>query len=90
MKTTIAIQNLKCGGCAATIREKVSKMDAVETVEVNEEESLVTVSHTDELPITTLKEKLGALGYPAVDDKNDLLTKAKSFVSCAAGRMSKA
>ena len=34
-----------------------------------------------------VKEKLKTLGYPSIDDTNGILTKAKSFVSCASGKM---
>ena len=89
MTTNITVQNLKCGGCATTIREKLSKIEGIETVSVVQEESRLTVMHTDAIAEETIKGKLAALGYPAVDDKNSLLTRAKSYISCASGKMSK-
>ncbi|UOY08500.1 heavy-metal-associated domain-containing protein [Muricauda sp. SCSIO 64092] len=89
MKTTIAIQNLKCGGCAATIKNKVSELEGVDTVEVDELEGAVSVVYAHENVLLGIKQKLAALGYPEVDSENGLLTKTKSFVSCAAGRLSK-
>ncbi len=89
MKTTIAIQNLKCGGCAATIKNKVSELEGVDTVEVDELEGAVSVEYAPENVLLGIKQKLAALGYPEVDSENGLLTKAKSFVSCATGRLSK-
>ncbi len=86
MKTDILIENLKCGGCAATIKKGLLGLDTVETVEIDVEKSLVSVNTTtDEL--TAVKEKLSKLGYPEVGDKNTVMHKAKSFVSCAVGRM---
>ena len=43
---------------------------------------------SDELANSLVKqEKLAKLGYPEVGDKNTVLHKAKSFVSCAVGRI---
>ena len=89
METTIPIQNLKCGGCATTIKNKVQELEGVDAVQVNEIEGMVTVSYTEESVLLNIKQKLSALGYPEADTKNNLLTQAKSFVSCASGRLSK-
>lgn len=89
MENTIPIQNLKCGGCATTIKNKVQQLEGVDAVEVNEIEGIVTVSYTEESVLLNIKQKLSALGYPESDTKNNLFTQAKSFVSCASGRLSK-
>lgn len=89
METTISIQNLKCGGCATTIKNKVQQLEGVDAVKVDEAEGTVTVSYLENDVVLKVKQKLTALGYPEVDTKNDLFTQAKSFVSCASGRMSK-
>jgi len=34
-----------------------------------------------------VKEKLKSLGYPSIEDTNGVITKAKSFVSCATGKL---
>ena len=41
MKTTIKIQNLKCGGCANSITKKLSKISSISNVKVNVEETEV-------------------------------------------------
>ena len=86
MTTSIFIENLKCGGCAATIKKGILSIDSVESVEVDVETSEVTVSHSKDV-ISLLKEKLAKLGYPEAGDKNTVMHKAKSFVSCAVGRL---
>ncbi len=86
MTTTIQIENLKCGGCAATIKKGILGIDSVSDVEVNVETSEVKVSHGDNI-VDRIKEKLSKLGYPETGDKNTVLHKAKSFVSCAVGRL---
>ncbi|WP_435261298.1 heavy-metal-associated domain-containing protein [Tenacibaculum sp. nBUS_03] len=88
MKQEIYIENLKCGGCAATIRKGVQEIEGVDTVTVDVEKSLITVNATIE-NLQNVKRKLSKLGYPEVGDKNTVLHKAKSFVSCATGKMSK-
>lgn len=86
MTTDIQIENLKCGGCAATIKKGLSSLENVTDVNVDVEKSIVSItSETDNLPL--IKEKLLKLGYPEVGDKNTIVQKAKSFVSCAVGRM---
>jgi copper chaperone CopZ len=89
MKTELFIQNLKCGGCANTIINKLSELNEISSVNVDVESSIVTFEHTSENVINTAVEKLAVLGYPVVGDKNTVISKAKSFVSCAVGRMSK-
>jgi len=36
-----------------------------------------------------VKDKLKALGYPSIEYKNSASAKARSFFSCASGKMSK-
>ena len=87
MEAKIYIENLKCGGCAATIKKGVLSLDGVTDIEVNVDESLVTIISENE-DISSVKEKLAKMGYPEVGDANTLLHKAKSYVSCATGKMS--
>ena len=87
MKTTLEIQNLKCGGCANTIITKLSDLEFVDDVVVYNIDNSVTFSYKNEETLNAVKNLLAKLGYPEVGDKNALTTKAKSFVSCAIGRM---
>lgn len=86
MKAEIQIENLKCGGCAATIKKGILGLQGVNDVNVDVEKSIVSiVSELENLE--EVKLKLAKLGYPEVGDKNTVLHKAKSFVSCAVGRI---
>lgn len=87
MKTTINIQNLKCGGCANTITTKLSVIKGITDVMVNVETSSVSFSYTNEKDVSAIKNKLVAIGYPEEGEKNSVVSKAKSFVSCATGKM---
>ncbi len=86
MTTNIQIENLKCGGCASTIKKGISAINGVNDVAVDVENSIVTID-SENANLVEIKEKLSKLGYPEVGDKNTVLHKAKSFVSCAVGRM---
>ncbi len=88
MKTTLYIQNLKCGGCANTITKNVSSIDAVTEVLVNVEKSAISFDYPSEEKLIEVKEKLKTLGYPEDGEANSLGSKAKSYVSCAIGKMS--
>lgn len=86
MKTEIQIENLKCGGCAATIKKGLLTIDGINEVDVDVEKSIVLIlSEKDNLQ--EIKIKLSKLGYPEVGNKNTVLHKAKSFVSCAVGKI---
>ncbi len=87
METKIYIENLKCGGCAATIKKGISAIEGVSDINVIVDESLVEVTTTNDV-IKAVKEKLSKMGYPEVGDVNSFLHKAKSYVSCATGKMS--
>ncbi|MCD8518482.1 MAG: heavy-metal-associated domain-containing protein [Flavobacterium sp.] len=88
METTIHIQNLKCGGCANTITKGISSIEAIQNVSVNVDESTVTFSYETEDQVNEVKSKLKSLGYPEDGEANTLGDKAKSYVSCAIGKMS--
>lgn len=85
----IEIVNLKCEGCANSIKKGLQAIDGVSDIEVNLEESIVKVSTNNEETLTKVKEKLSSMGYPEVGSANTIIHKAKSFVSCATGKMSK-
>ncbi len=86
--TTIEILNLKCGGCANTIKKGIVPIDGISDVTVDLESSKVTVDTDDESVVLSVKKKLSKMGYPEIGDANTMLHKAKSFVSCATGKMS--
>jgi copper chaperone len=85
----IPIENLKCHGCAATIIKEINKIKDVHSVDVNVETSQVSI--TGENPgelLEVCRNKLLRLGYPEAGSNNSTITKAKSYISCAIGRLS--
>lgn len=87
MKATLIVQNLKCGGCAKTIINRISELEHVSNVEVNVESSSVTFEYKDLEDALEVKKNLGKIGYPSVDMANSTMSMLKSYVSCATGKM---
>lgn len=88
MKTQIYIQNLKCGGRANTIIKNVSNIESVSNVTVNVEENSVNFDLANQDKLVEVKVILKKIGYPEDGETNSLGSKAKSYVSCAIGKMS--
>lgn len=86
MNMTITVQNLKCGGCVNTITTKISEMENIREVQVDKETSAISFEYTGPEDAIKVKEKLRKLGYPAVDEKNSIVSKANSMISCATGK----
>ena len=87
MTKTEILQNLKCDGCANTITTALNKLDGVSNAKVEIETHSVTFEYNNENQIEIVEKKLASLGYPIDTDPNSIMQKAKSFVSCAVGRM---
>ena len=85
--TTLEILNLKCGGCANTIKKGVLSVEGIDEVSVDIETSKVSFNSANETITNLVKDKLSKMGYPEAGDDNTIVHKAKSFVSCATGRM---
>ncbi|HFS67371.1 MAG TPA: heavy-metal-associated domain-containing protein [Flavobacteriia bacterium] len=83
----INILNLKCNGCANTIKKGLLVIEGVNHVDVALEDSEITINDVSEEVFKTVKEKLSKMGYPEVGDANTMIHKAKSFVSCATGKL---
>ena len=86
----IEIENLKCGGCERSILHGVGAIEGVTAVTVDREHQVVNVVADASLRSAVI-DKLRAMGYPEKGSVSGLtagLVNAKSFVSCAIGRMS--
>lgn len=90
IRMQIEIDNLKCGGCEKSIIKGLSAMPEVADLVVDREQQMVrfagAASDRD-----AVVQKLRSMGYP---EKGSLagmkagMANAKSFVTCAVGRMS--
>ena len=89
MTYEISVENIKCAGCANTITTRLNEMDVINSCEVDVESGLVTVNG-DESHKSEVTQLLLKLGYPETGTAEGLkaaAAKAKSFVSCAVGRI---
>jgi copper chaperone len=85
----IEIDNLKCGGCANTIVKGLSEIDGVTSVVVDAAMQMVRLD-ADVATRPTIVARLHGMGYPekgSVSGLNAAVAGAKSFVSCAVGRL---
>jgi len=83
----VVIENLKCHGCANTIKKGISKLDGIKEVEINMDESSVKFQMDEKIQNReSVLKKLAGLGYPEKGN-NTFVSKATSYVSCAVGRL---
>jgi copper chaperone len=89
MQHIIEVENIKCGGCANTITSKLSRLDGVSNIQIDIEQGRITLDapeHSRDQLVATLL----ASGYPergSVEGIKAAKAKARSFVSCAIGRI---
>lgn len=83
MKTTLYVQNLKCDYCETTIIKVLSKLKHVRKIFIKRQFATITFEHTTPTDIEVVKKTLSKLGYPPFGEKNNILNKAKSILTCA-------
>jgi len=90
MQQTFEVLNVKCGGCANTLTTKLAEKFGEVHVNLEVEPRQITLD-IEEANIPALREALKGLGYPMSDEDLTTIegfsTTAKSFVSCAVGKM---
>jgi len=90
MKQTYEVENVKCGGCANTLKSKLKSTFGDVEVDLEVMPRKITLD-IEETQFQDLKTQLRNLGYPLTTDDLSTLqnvgAKAKSFVSCAIGKM---
>ncbi len=90
MKRVLQVENVKCQGCATTLKNRLQ--ESFGSVEVNLETipREITLDVEDE-KMEELGEALKKLGYPLSCEKLNFIentsAKAKSFISCAVGKI---
>jgi copper chaperone len=92
---SVRVENIKCGGCAQHIKDSLGLIDGVKTIVVDIESGFVKVAFERTVDAIKLQQqiqqKLLNKGYPevgSVEGMKAVRVKAKSFVSCAIGKMS--
>lgn len=90
MKQTLEVENVKCGGCANTLITSLKEEFGNVEVNLDVNPRKITLDLEDSKK-EALKLKLRSLGYPLSSDDlsgfQKATTTAKSFVSCAIGKM---
>jgi copper chaperone len=87
----ITVDNIKCGGCAGSITKKLTAVFDTNKINIDVEQGIVTID-LDASKKEQLVKVLLDLGYPETDSIHGFdsaKAKAKSFVSCAIGKMDK-
>lgn len=90
MELQFEVENLKCGGCAHTIERALRADERVTHVAVDLSNHRVAVQASADVRLE-LAALLARLGYPqkgSVEGLRSAAAVAKSFVSCAVGRLS--
>ncbi len=90
MKQSFEVFNVKCEGCASTLKTKLFKEFGEISVNLNVLPRKITLDIEDR-DIDKLSKALKSLGYPLAAEEMGFMdstsAKAKSFVSCAIGKM---
>lgn len=79
------VENLKCQGCANSVKKRLMRESGVAAVDVDVNEGKVKVAFNATPFRERISELLAELGYPE-QGTGTLLQKGKSYVSCAIGR----
>ena len=80
------VENIKCGGCLSTIKTSMMGLAGVKSIDIDLETEHITLTGSD-INREEVIQKLNFLGYPE-KGHNSLMSQAKSYVSCAVGKMS--
>lgn len=90
MQHQLELANVKCGGCGNSIRRALAEIEGVTAVELDVASGGLSFE-SDPASRAVVASRLLALGYPergSVEGIAALAAGAKSFVSCAIGRIS--
>ncbi len=85
MREILTVNNIKCGGCEATVRNGLSKIKDVENIHVDSTTGKVGFDYIDEASPEKVRLKLRKMGYTENDP--NFIDTAKSYVSCMMGKI---
>ncbi len=86
MIVQIQVENIKCGGCMNSIKTALLKITNVQEVSIDKDTETIHINSNEPLDRENMVNQLAKMGYPEIGN-NNILHKAKSFVSCAIGRI---
>ena len=64
-KQTFSVPNISCGHCVMSIKNELTELKGVKTVEGNPESKNITVEWEDPATVEMIKDKLAEINYPA-------------------------
>ncbi len=64
-KQTLTVPNITCGHCVMTIKNELSELEGIETVEGNPENKSITVEWETPTTMEKIKDTLKEINYPA-------------------------
>ncbi|MBF6465500.1 heavy-metal-associated domain-containing protein [Nocardia beijingensis] len=65
--TTVTVTGMTCGGCAASVRTEIGRLDGVGSVAVELAEGLVTVESASPIERAELAAAVARAGYAVAD-----------------------
>ncbi|AUC81137.1 heavy-metal-associated domain-containing protein [Lacinutrix sp. Bg11-31] len=78
MRTTLHVQNLKCGGCEHTIVNRLSEIVGVYDIDVDLVEETVGFTYNTPHDFEKAKHLLSRIGYPILGADNNLKAESQS------------
>jgi copper chaperone CopZ len=64
-KQTLTVPNISCGHCVMSIKNELSEMEGVKSVDGNPEDKSITVEWESPASLEKIKETMKEINYPA-------------------------
>lgn len=80
------VENIKCGGCANSIKKELLKINNNVFIGVDVEEGKIKITGIGELDRDLYIKRLSEMGY-SERGKGNIIDRAKSYVSCMIGKL---
>ena len=65
-KETLSVPNISCGHCVTSIKNELSELEGVKTVDGDPTNKSITVEFESPVTLEQIKETLKEINYPAV------------------------
>ncbi len=67
-ETKIKVNGMVCEGCENRVKNALSTIDGIESIEANHKTGIVTVMSNKEIEMSTIEEKIDDLGFEVVEE----------------------
>jgi copper chaperone len=65
-KSTLKIPNISCGHCVNAIKNELTEMEGIKSIEGNHGDKTITIEWNSPATLEVIKNKLKEINYPAV------------------------